>query len=458
MSERVERTSVGDDLAQGVGGRKRLLIVTPHFPPTDAVDMHRVRMNVRHYQEQGWDTKVLCVECASVDRVTDPSLVETLPADLDVQRVGAVPLGIAKVFGASDIALRSFGHLRTAGDKIVKAWRPDLVLFSTTAFLVMSLGARWRRKFGVPFVLDFQDPWFAAPPTTMAFRRKGLKHNLMRNLHRHVEARTVPFASGILSVSEAYVEALRVAYPALGDVPAEVVPFGFAEADFAVAKRSGQAWTPFGDTSGAPSGLITCLYAGRIAPAMERSLDTFLAAVARARTRSLRPLDGMRAAFVGTGYLTGQNVAVAASHAAKFELGAQVIENPDRLSLLDTLVTLQTFDTLLIFGSDDLAYQPSKLFQYLSLPIPIICVAPAGGRLAKLVAGLQSVVFLPTGGADLDGVLQEAATKLARLLADPSGLAYAERVGLAEKYNAKSLAAKECALFERAVQFGRPKP
>ena len=27
--------------------RRRLLIVSPHFPPADAVDVHRVRMNVR---------------------------------------------------------------------------------------------------------------------------------------------------------------------------------------------------------------------------------------------------------------------------------------------------------------------------------------------------------------------------------------------------------------------------
>ncbi|NJM63821.1 MAG: hypothetical protein HC849_32625, partial [Oscillatoriales cyanobacterium RU_3_3] len=34
-----------------------------------------------------------------------------------------------------------------------------LVFFSTTIFPVMLLGKRWWQKFGVPYVLDFQDPW-----------------------------------------------------------------------------------------------------------------------------------------------------------------------------------------------------------------------------------------------------------------------------------------------------------
>ena len=35
----------------------------------------------------------------------------------------------------------------------------DLIFFSTTQFDAFSLGPTWKRKFGVPYVLDYHDPW-----------------------------------------------------------------------------------------------------------------------------------------------------------------------------------------------------------------------------------------------------------------------------------------------------------
>jgi hypothetical protein len=42
-------------------GRRRVLVVSPHFPPTDGVDMHRVRTTIAHYPACGWTPVVLSV-------------------------------------------------------------------------------------------------------------------------------------------------------------------------------------------------------------------------------------------------------------------------------------------------------------------------------------------------------------------------------------------------------------
>ena len=34
---------------------RRILVVSPQFPPSDAAEMHRVRMTVGYYQANGWD-------------------------------------------------------------------------------------------------------------------------------------------------------------------------------------------------------------------------------------------------------------------------------------------------------------------------------------------------------------------------------------------------------------------
>ena len=40
---------------------KRVLIVSPHFPPVNAADMHRARMVLPFLRENGWEAEVLAV-------------------------------------------------------------------------------------------------------------------------------------------------------------------------------------------------------------------------------------------------------------------------------------------------------------------------------------------------------------------------------------------------------------
>lgn len=426
--------------------RRQVLIVAPHFPPADAADMHRVRMNVRHYRELGWEPLVLTVDAAATGRLVDPSLVETLPCDLEVHRCGALPLSLARRFGVSDIALRSYMHMRSAGDALIRARRPDLVLFSTTAFLTMALGPHWRARHGVPFALDLHDPWHAAPPHSARFQRKGVKHALMRRAHRAAEARAAPAASGLISVSEAYIEALRERYPSLHSVPAVTSPFGYADEDTEAAMRLGRAWRFAPDEKA-----LTCISAGRIAPPMLSSLETLVSLLAAATANDVAPLARMRAGFLGTGYQASGNPVLSADAAKRFSVPDRIFERPDRAPLLDALKTLLEADVLVALGSEDAAYQPSRLYQHLALKKPLLCVAPGASALARSVRGLDTVVFVATETADIAGAARAAGDKLARLLADKSGHAYAERQDLLERFNARALAARECALFERAL-------
>ena len=69
----------------------RVLIVSPNFPPANTPDMQRVRMSLPYFREFGWDPYVLAVE-PPANATLDPLLVRTIPADVEIARVSAVPL------------------------------------------------------------------------------------------------------------------------------------------------------------------------------------------------------------------------------------------------------------------------------------------------------------------------------------------------------------------------------
>ena len=121
--------------------------------------MQRVRMLLPLFRENGWQVEVLAVMAEQVASPLDPWLVDGLPADVPVHRVKAMSLGWSRIPGFGTLGLRSLRALGRAGSKLLAKGSFDLVYFSTTVFEVHILGTCWKRKFGVPFVMDYQDPW-----------------------------------------------------------------------------------------------------------------------------------------------------------------------------------------------------------------------------------------------------------------------------------------------------------
>lgn len=430
---------------------RNLLIVSPHFPPTDAVDMHRVRMNARHYESHGWRPHILAVDPAQVVRQVDANLSRTVPNDIAIFRTSALPSTALKNLGVSDISLRAMASMARAGDDIIARKKIDLVFISTTAFMSMMLGARWLRRFGTPYVLDFQDPWFTAPPSSIPHRRQGLKHQFMRRMHALAEARSVPHASGLIAVSEAYLEALKGAYPALANVPSETIPFGTSATDFQVANVVGEPWRPFAASElRAPM----ALYAGRLGEDMLPAIDALFQFMKAVPAEAPGGLSQLTAGFLGTGYLREGNPREVEPRAEAAGLAARIAERPDRLPMLDALSSLLVADFLLLLGSADLTYQPSKLYQVMATGKPILCIAPSGGRLAAQVRNLKSVVLIECDTPLNAEAVDAATSKLSALLRAPKDNAVIrERDPICSANDAAALAARECALFDRAADF-----
>src|SRR5207248_2798868 len=133
---------------------RRVLIVSPHFPPINAPDHQRVRMAMPYLREFGWESVVLAVRPEDVEAIPDLDLVQRAPHGTITKRVPALSARITRYFGLGSLALRSFPYLWNQGNHLLRSGF-DLVFFSTTLFPVTALGPWWRKRFGVPYVVDF---------------------------------------------------------------------------------------------------------------------------------------------------------------------------------------------------------------------------------------------------------------------------------------------------------------
>ncbi|MEJ1971719.1 MAG: hypothetical protein WDM96_04255 [Lacunisphaera sp.] len=82
---------------------KRVLIVSPHFPPVNAPDMQRVRQSLPHFVAAGWEVTVLTVADPTPDAPVEPELLRSVPAAVRIvrarclARTWTVHLGIGNV-------------------------------------------------------------------------------------------------------------------------------------------------------------------------------------------------------------------------------------------------------------------------------------------------------------------------------------------------------------------------
>ena len=138
---------------------KKVLIVSPNWPPVAYPDMQRARMACAHLREFGWEPLILSADPDEQVGPKDALLAKTLPEDLRSWQAKAIPKALTRLIGIQSVGYRSFFHIARLGSQLIARERVDVVFFSTTMFMLFALGPYWKWKHRVPFVLDFQDPW-----------------------------------------------------------------------------------------------------------------------------------------------------------------------------------------------------------------------------------------------------------------------------------------------------------
>jgi hypothetical protein len=354
---------------------KKVLIVSPHFPPINAPDMQRVRLALPHLRALGWEPTVLAVAPESIEGgVVEPLLEQTYPADVRVIRVPGVSPKITRRFGVGNLWWRCGAALTLAGEQLLRAEKFDLVFFSTTQFSAFTLGPKWKREFGVPYVLDYQDPWVNDYYARTRIRPPGgrLRYALSQWSARQAEPRVLRDAAGVIAVSDSYGALLGRLYPWFNPASVRVLPFGASLRDFEIARQHPPA-APLIDFD---DGYLHHVYTGRCGPDMKPALAMLFRAFQQFRATDLqRRAKKMRFHFIGTGYAPPPlGVDVVTPIARAEGVGEFVREHRYRVPYFDALHYLQRAQALVAVGSNDATYSASKIFPFILARRPMLLV------------------------------------------------------------------------------------
>lgn len=345
---------------------RRVLIISPHFPPVNAPDMQRVRMCLGYFKQYGWQPTVVCVDEHFVNGFKDELLSATIPGDIEVLKVSAYPEKFTRKLGLGSVSLRSLVQFKNAGNQLLKREKYDLVFFSTSLHHVCVLGRYWKKKFGVPFIIDMQDPWRNDFRIGKTKQVSSFKFWIAYNINKYMEAYTMPYVDGIISVSDAYIHTLKKRYKDLIKIPAKTITFGAAQTDFDIVE-SKKITLEFINTT---NNKVNVVYIGAITPFFIPVIRLFFESLLDHHDR----VDRYHFYFLGTSYAKGSKVTMVADLAQELEIKEHVTEIAERVPYFKALATLKAADILFIPGSLDKDYNASKVYNNILARKPIFSI------------------------------------------------------------------------------------
>lgn len=372
---------------------KRLLIVCPLFPPANGADCHRARVLAPCLPDFGWQVEVLAVNPDHIAVPRDPWLADGV-GNVPIHRAEALSLKWTKIPGLGTLSHRARPFVKRLGNTLLQERHFDMVYFSTTSFGLTTLGPLWKRRFGVPYVVDYQDPWITDyyrthPEVSPPGGR--LKYKVVEWLSKREEPRVVRDCSGITAVSPDYPNQLQERYPNFR-APSIVLPFPGSKRDFERIKSESVSQDVFDPKDG------NCHWVsmGVSGPIMFKVLKSLFRSLANARANRTLP-EKLKLHFVGTSYAPpGCGVPVVEPLARKFGLSDIVHEQTDRVPYSIALKCLLDANAIIATGSNDATYNASKLLPYILAERPFLAVfhrdSPAS-HLLRTVGGATHVEF-----------------------------------------------------------------
>jgi Glycosyl transferase 4-like domain len=431
---------------------RRVLIVSPHFPPINAADHQRVRMSLPYFQEFGWEPWILTVEPECVEGVDDPLLIKTVPDAVRIQTTPALPVNLTRQIGLGTLGWRCLPYFAHWGDRLLATQSFDLVYFSTTVFLTMALGAYWKRRFGIPYVLDFQDPWVGnyyqrSPNVPPPGGR--LKYSFNQWIARQLEPQAMRQVNQVISVSPEYPKMLRDRYPWLHDDQFTVLPFGAPEADFKLLPSLQVQQSIFD----AQDGNQHWVYVGRGGGDVALALRTLFLAIRTDRDRHPESWKTIKLHFIGTSYAPkGRAIKTVEPIAQEFGIADLVTEQTDRIPYFEALQVLVDSDAILMIGSDDPGYTASKLYPCILARKPILAIFHQQSSVVEILQQCQagrSVTFSST--SQPQDLLPETIAQLHWLRSLPKGYQPETNWTAFQPYTAREMTRKQCAVFDRCL-------
>ncbi len=354
---------------------KHVLVISPHFPPDTGAASHRMRLLAPHLSAHGWMPTVLTVDPRDIGACTEPELERFVHGPVRVERVRALGGSRGRFLGLGDLGLRSLRSLERRALVLLRSEQYDAILITLPPHYTAILGPRLHRACGVPYVLDFQDPWVSAWGLTVGGGPSATvdwKSRLSRWLALALEPRTLRRAAGLTAVSEGTLEGLLGRNPVLQRLPRAEVPLGGDARDFLRLSASPRR-NPYFD---ATDGRTHVAYVGTLPPCGGREvLESFLVGAAQFLRKLPQQRSQIRFHFIGTSMRSGGDVSGRRSDVARIADVDDVVDaRPHRIEYLDALTVLGDAQAVLLLGSTERHYTASRVFPALLAGKPLLAV------------------------------------------------------------------------------------
>ncbi len=415
---------------------KNVVIVAPHFPPSNLAGVHRARLFSQYIEEFGWRPTIVTTHWKYYEEKLDWNLAALVDPSLEVISTPALPTKPIRTVG--DIGVRAMPWHLAALRRLRREGRMDFLLITVPSFYSAILGQLLYREQPLPFGIDYIDPWVHVWPQAEVRYSKAWASMKLGEL---LEPWAVRNASLITAVAPGYYEGVLSRNPHLqSSAVTAAMPYGFSARDFDPQHIANVPLTVFNPSDG----LKHIVYAGALLPKAHAVMDRLMSGIALWMERDPGIVSNVRFHFIGTGRSPndplGHNVLpVAERH------GVQnvVTEHPHRMNYIDVLAHLGRSHGVLVIGSTEAHYTPSKVFQAVQSRRPVLAFLHAESTAVDVLRESGAGKSLLVGDGHLP-TREEVANALHDLILgpyDPAVVNWGAFDAFSSRASAKKLAA-----------------
>jgi hypothetical protein len=350
---------------------RQVLILGADFTPSSLPPALRIRFFAHHLAEFGWQPTVLTTDYRYYEHPVDFENEKLLPGTYRIIRTSAFSAGLTRVFGLGDLGLRSLWYHWLALKQLCKDNRFDLLVIPVPPYPTMLLGRLAHARFGLPYLIDYIDPWITKRYWKSPPEQRPPKWFLASILAEVLEPVSLRRVSHITGVSAGTTASVLSRYPWLEGISASEIPYGGEPEDFEYLRRHPRLNPIFRPDDG----LLHLSYVGACIPQMQATVRALFEAFRRGLQLEPSLFKRARLHFVGTTY--------APQAEGRFQvlplvreagLDEYVDEHPARLPYLEAMQTQLDSHALLLVGSDAPHYTASKVFPGVLSRRPVLAI------------------------------------------------------------------------------------
>lgn len=381
----------------------KILLVAYYFPPDSSSGSFRPLFFANYLAKMGDEITVLTARQSDylAEQTVDDTLLDRIDSRISIQRTGVFrprewilarkewlkvkrknPSKLNSTPSATKSGVKGAGFFRRTKDFVtfllatpdpqigwlplcvlrgllyIRKTKPDVILATGGPWTGLLCGCVLRWFTGVPLVVDFRDPWVAAPGRN----RRG---PIIAMIDAFMERRAVNCATLLIANTNELRENFLQRYPRLSAQQAITVTNGFE--DYLPSTREPETQ------------IVTLTHAGDIYAS--RNVQPILEATKNAIERGLIDGEAFKLKFVGGFEPTNAGTSDLLASPALLK----AVQLVPRVGFEESLRLMTSSDVLVVFQPGFPLQIPRKLYDYISARRPVLCISEPGSATWSMV-------------------------------------------------------------------------